>query len=44
MASLEELTALINAKGEEIRAAKASNASKESISAMVAELLALKEK
>lgn len=44
MSSVEEITALIAAKAEEIRVLKAEKATKEAITPVVAELLALKEK
>ena len=44
MSSVEEITVLIAAKAEEIRVLKAEKATKEVITPVVAELLALKEK
>jgi hypothetical protein len=44
MTTLKDVTALITIKGDEIRAAKANNTSKEGIIALVNELLALKER
>lgn len=44
MSSVEEITVLIAAKAEEIRILKAEKATKEVITPVVAELLALKEK
>ena len=44
MLSVDELTALIAAKAEEIRVLKAAKATKEAITPVVAELLDLKEK
>jgi hypothetical protein len=44
MSTVEELTALINAKGEEIRVLKAEKASKEALTPHINDLLALKER
>lgn len=44
MASVEELTALIVTKGNEIRELKTAKAPKDKIEAAVADLLSLKEK
>lgn len=44
MSTVEELTALIAAKAEEIRVFKAAKATKDVITPVVAELLDLKEK
>ena len=44
MSTLEELVKLIGEKGEEIRLAKASNSSKETISPLVAQLVTFKER
>ena len=44
MSTVEEITLLIAAKAEEIRVLKAAKASKEAITPVVAELLALKER
>jgi len=44
MSTIEELTKAITVTGDEIRAAKASNASKETIAPLVEQLKDLKEK
>ena len=44
MSTVEEITLLITAKAEEIRLLKAAKATKEEITPVVADLLALKER
>ena len=44
MSTVEELTALISAKGEEIRVLKAGKAPKEALTPHINELLSLKER